>query len=37
LKGAFPTAFDGGSLDWSADDPVNITLTLSFDYAILQY
>jgi len=38
LKGAFPTAFDGGTLDWTNDgDPVTINLTLSYDYAILQY
>lgn len=38
LKGAFPTLFDGGDLNWTdAGDAVTITLQLSFDYAILQY
>jgi hypothetical protein len=38
LKGAFPTSFKGGELDWTKDgDPLSITLTLSYDYAILQY
>jgi tail tube protein gp19 len=38
LKGAFPTAFDGGELNWTNDgEPVLINLTLSYDYAILQY
>ena len=38
LKGAFPTAFDGGTLDWAdMGDAVTITLTLSYDYSILQY
>jgi len=38
LKGAFPTDFDGGSLNWTdTGDPLLITLTLSYNYAILQY
>lgn len=38
LKGAFPTSFDGGELNWTdSGDPVLITLNLSFDYAILQF
>ena len=37
LKGAFPTKWDGGELDWSSDDVVTATLSLSFDYAVLQY
>lgn len=37
IKGAFVTAVDFGSLDWSTGDPLNVTLTLAYDYAILQY
>lgn len=38
LKGAFPTSFDGGDLDWSDDGkPLSINLSLSYDYAILQF
>jgi hypothetical protein len=38
LVGAFPIEFDGGSVDWTnTGDPLEVTLTLSFDYAILQY
>lgn len=38
LVGAFPTNFDGGSVDWTnTGDPVQITLELSVDYCILQY
>ena len=38
LKGAFPTSFDGGELEWKDDgEPVTITLKISYDYAILQY
>lgn len=38
LKGTFPTAYDGGEVNWTdTGDPVSITLTLSYDYAILQF
>lgn len=38
LKGAFITNPEFGTLDWSNDgDPLGITLTVSYDYAILQY
>jgi hypothetical protein len=39
LKGAFPASvnFNGAGLDWSAQDALLITMTLSIDYAILQY
>ncbi len=37
LKGAFPSAVDFGSLDWESSDTVDITLTLSYDYAVLNY
>lgn len=38
LVGAFPTSIDFGSGDWAnTGDPLNITVNLSIDYAILQY
>jgi len=38
LKGAFPVSFDGGDLNWTdTGDPVIVTLTLSYDYAVLQF
>lgn len=38
LKGAFPTDLDFQSVDWTnTGDPLGITVTLSYDYAILQY
>jgi hypothetical protein len=37
IKGAFCTSVDFGSLDWSTGDPLNVNLTISYDYAILQY
>ena len=37
LKGAFITSANFGDLDWSSNDPVAIELTLSYDYAILEF
>ena len=38
MKGAFINNAVFNDLDWSnATDPVEITLTLSYDYAILEY
>lgn len=37
IKGAFVTAVDFGTLDWSTGDPLNVSLTVAYDYAILQY
>jgi hypothetical protein len=38
LKGAFIIQANFGEMDWSnATDPVSITLSLAFDYAILEY
>lgn len=37
LKGAFITSANFGELDWSSNDPLSIELTLSYDYAILEY
>jgi len=37
LKGAFITQANFGDLDWSSNDPVAIELTLTYDYAILEF
>lgn len=37
LKGAFILNANFGNMDWSSDDPISIELTLSYDYAILEY
>jgi len=37
LKGAFILSAEFGDLDWSASDVVEISLTLAYDYAILEY
>jgi hypothetical protein len=38
LKGAFIIQANFGEMDWSnATDPVSITLSLAYDYAILEY
>jgi hypothetical protein len=37
LKGAFISAADFGEFDFSTDDVNSIRLTISYDYAILQY
>ena len=37
LKGAFITATTFGEMDWANDAFVEISLTLAYDYAILQY
>lgn len=37
IKGAFITAANFGTLDWSTGDPTTVELTLAYDYAILQY
>jgi hypothetical protein len=38
LKGAWITAADFGTLDWSqSTEVVEISLTLRYDYAILQF
>ena len=36
-KGAFVTGADFGSGDWTASTPMEISLTISMDYAILNY
>jgi len=37
LKGAFISSATFGDMDWATEDPVNIELTLKYDYAILQF
>tara|TARA_Y100000310_G_C20614124_1_gene779668 strand:- start:149 stop:637 length:489 start_codon:yes stop_codon:yes gene_type:complete len=37
LKGAFITEADFGGVDFASSEPVEIALTLRFDYAILQF
>lgn len=37
LKGAFVSYADFGQFDFSTDGPVQINVTISYDYAILQY
>ena len=37
LKGAFIQSANFGDLDFASSDPVDITLTLRYDYAILQF
>ncbi len=37
LVGAFVSAAEFGDMDWSSNDPVNITVTLSMDYCVLEY
>mgnify|MGYP003653739965 FL=1 len=37
LKGAMIQTANFGTLDWSANEPADITLTLRYDYAILQF
>jgi len=36
LKGAFITSANFNDLDWASNDPSDISLTLSYDYAILE-
>ena len=37
LKGAFIVTANFGALDWETNEPNDITLTLRYDYAILQF
>ena len=37
LKGAYIQSADFGELDYASNDPAMITLTLKYDYAILQF
>lgn len=37
IKGAFIESADFGELDWSSNDPSEISLTIAYDYAVLEY
>ena len=37
IKGAFILTAQFGELDWTSNDPAEITLTLAYDYAILEF
>ena len=37
LKGAFVTSAGFGEMDWSSDTPMEISIGIAYDYAILQY
>jgi hypothetical protein len=37
LKGAFINSANFSDLDWSSNDPAQIELTLSYDYAVLEF
>jgi len=37
LKGAFITSANFNALDWASNEPSDISLTLSYDYAILEF
>ena len=37
LKGAYIQSANFGDLDWSVSEPVDITCTLRYDYAVLQF
>ena len=37
IVGAFISSAEFGDVDWSSNDPVMITLTLTYDYAILEF
>ena len=37
LVGAFITTAAFGDLDWATSDPVEVTVTLRYDYAVLQF
>ena len=37
VKGAFPVTTEMGELDWSNDQPLEINVTLKYDYAVLEF
>jgi len=37
LKGAYCSQANFGEMDWATDTPVEISLTIRMDYAILNY
>ena len=36
LKGAFPNAVEMGEYDWANDQPLEVSVTLKYDYALLE-
>lgn len=36
LKGAFPSSVEMGEYDWSNDQPLEVSITVKYDYALLQ-
>ena len=36
LKGAFPNAVEMGEYDWANDQPLEVAVTLKYDYALLE-
>jgi len=37
VKGAFVSATDMGELDWANDQPLEINITVKYDYAVLEF
>lgn len=37
VKGAFISSADFGDLDWSSNDPSEVSITIAYDYAVLEY
>ena len=37
LNGAFISSATFGDMDWATEDPLQIELTLKYDYAVLQF
>ncbi len=37
VRGAFIESADFGELDWSSNDPSEISLTIAYDYAVLEF
>lgn len=37
LKGAWVSSVNFGDMDWSGNDPMSIEVTVTYDYAILEY
>lgn len=37
LNGAFVSNADWGSIDWTSDTPTEISITVSYDYAVLNF
>lgn len=37
IKGAWPKSITYGDMDWSNDQPIELTVTLAVDYCVLKY